>query len=88
MAQAETTGGKVLTLVDAVSPASRSPARSSTAYPDAGFEAQLLGQPYQRRGLRGGAPVLEAARGAYLSAEYAGEGDRRPAPGLLTVREI
>ncbi len=49
------------------------------------FDAQLLGQPGQRRGLRGGAPVIASARGAYLSAEFAGAADRRPAPGLVRI---
>ena len=52
------------------------------------FGAQLLGQPGQRRGLKGGAPVLAAARGAYLSAEFAGANDRRPTAGLLKVASI
>ncbi len=51
---------------------------------DAGvFTAQLFGQVGQKRGLRGGTPVLDAARAAYLGAEYSGEQDRRPTPGLL-----
>ncbi|CAN5177522.1 hypothetical protein BH09PSE2_BH09PSE2_26570 [soil metagenome] len=49
------------------------------------FGAQLLGQPGQRRGLKGGAPVIASARDAYLSAEYAGAADRRPAPGLVKI---
>jgi hypothetical protein len=52
------------------------------------FAAQLLGQQGQRRGLKGGAPVLGAARGAYLAAEFAGENERRPAPGLVKVATI
>lgn len=46
-------------------------------------EAQLLGQPGARRGLREGAPALVRARNAYLSAEWRGADDRRPEPGLL-----
>lgn len=49
----------------------------------AAFLAQALGQDGQRRGLRGGAPVLAGARAAYLTAEWSGADDRRPAPGLL-----
>ena len=33
--------------------------------------------------MRGGSPVLNAARGAYLSAEWRGPGDRRPPAGLI-----
>lgn len=46
-------------------------------------EAQLLGQAGIKRGLKGGKPVLDQARSAYLGAEYSGSADRRPAPGLL-----
>lgn len=49
--------------------------------PENPFAAHLLGQDGQRRGLRGGAPVLAAARSAYLEAEYSGSttGVRRAA---------
>jgi len=56
--------------------------------PDAAFEAQLLGQGGQKRGLKGGKEVLEKARGAYLGAEYSGAADRRPKPGLVKKTEI
>ncbi len=56
--------------------------------PAAAFEAQLLGQEGQKRGLRGGEPVLNAARHAYLGAEWSGPGDRRPAKGVITKTEI
>ena len=52
------------------------------------FDAQLLGQDGARRGLKGGAPILDAARAAYLDAEFSGEADRRPPMGVLKVREI
>jgi len=51
---------------------------------DAAYAAQLYGQPGQKRGLRGGAPVLIAARTAYLEAEYSGRYDRRPPQGVIT----
>ncbi len=46
-------------------------------------DAQVAGQTGARRGLRGGAPVLEAARAAYLDAEWRGEGDRRLPAGTF-----
>lgn len=52
------------------------------------FEAQLLGQTGARKGLRGGPPVLDAARSAYLGNEYTGEKDRRPLPGKTGKTEI
>ena len=55
---------------------------------DAAYVAQMYGQPGQKRGLRGGAPVLEAARAAYLEAEYSGEYDRRPPQGLIMKTAI
>ncbi len=60
------------------------PAASPRPREEAAFVAQLAGQPGQRRGLREGAPALERARRAYLSAEWTGPDDRRPQAGLLT----
>jgi hypothetical protein len=51
------------------------------------FDAHLLGQDGQKRGLRGGTPVLEAARRAYTSIEWSGEHDRRARAGRL-AREV
>jgi hypothetical protein len=50
---------------------------------DQAFEAQVLGQGGQKRGLRGGQPVLDAARAAYLDAEWRGGDDRRLPAGTL-----
>ncbi len=63
-------------------PAPGEPARTGV------FTAQLFGQDGRRRGLRGGQPVIEAARSAYLEAEYSGPNDRRPPKGLLTRTKI
>jgi len=52
--------------------------------PDPGaavFAAQIMGQTGQRRGLKGGPPVLDAARSAYLGTEHSGTAERRPQPG-------
>jgi hypothetical protein len=46
-------------------------------------DAQVAGQTGARKGLKGGAPVLDAARTAYLDAEWRGEGDRRLPAGTL-----
>lgn len=54
----------------------------------AAFAAQVMGQDGARRGLRGGQPVLQAARAAYLETEWSGPDDRRPAPGLLKKTEV
>ena len=55
---------------------------------DTAFAAQVLGQGGQKRGLKGGPEVLNKARGAYLGAEYSGDADRRPPPGLIKKTEI
>jgi hypothetical protein len=52
------------------------------------YAAQLIGQMGQKRGLRGGAEVLQAARAAYLGAEYSGDYDRRPTTGLIKRGEL
>ncbi len=59
---------------------------AAAARPDApgspaAFAAQLMGQTGQRKGLRGGPPVLDAARSSYLNTEYSGDNDRRPPLG-------
>ncbi len=46
-------------------------------------DAQVAGQTGARRGLRGGAPVLNAARAAYLDAEWRGADDRRLPTGAI-----
>ena len=45
------------------------------------LSAHLLGQEGARRGLRGGAPVLDEARSAYETAEWSGGADRRKKKG-------
>lgn len=45
------------------------------------LSAHLIGQDGARRGLRGGPPVLDAARSAYESAEWSGGADRRKKSG-------
>lgn len=54
----------------------------------AAFVAQQMGQSGQKRGLRGGPPVLDAARAAYLGTEYSGEAERRPPTGKAAKTDI
>ena len=63
-----------------------SPAAKPSA--DPAFSAQLMGQDGQKRGLKGGAPVLDAARSTYLGREYSGAKERRPPAGKTTKTEI
>ncbi|WP_292091588.1 hypothetical protein [Brevundimonas sp.] len=71
--------------VEAGDPASPAP---DPAQPDPAFAAQMMGQSDQKRGLKGGQPVLEAARTAYLETEHSGERDRRPPIGQKSRTEI
>jgi hypothetical protein len=48
----------------------------------------MLGQSGQRRGLKGGPPVLEAARSAYLGTKHSGVGERRPQPGKAKDTDV
>ncbi|MBQ1562100.1 MULTISPECIES: hypothetical protein [Caulobacter] len=66
------------------SPPPEPPRRGSFA----AFAAHLMGQRGQKRGLRGGQEVLDAARSTYLGTEYSGESDRRPKAGLLKKTNI
>lgn len=62
------------------------PPKSDTA--TAAFAAQLLGQPGEKRGLRGGPEVIDGARSAYLQTEFLGPGDRRRGKGRAAKTEI
>ena len=89
MDQSGTPGRTSLTVIDAAVRAGHSRREAESRYRTAtAFDAQVFGQPGQRRGLKGGAPVLAAAHGAYLAAEFTGEADRRPTPGLVKVRQV
>jgi len=74
---------------DPASPDPASPAATTASLdPSAAFAAQMMGQTGQRRGLKGGPPVLDAARATYLEAEYSGEKNRRPVAGLVKKTDI
>jgi hypothetical protein len=65
------------------------PAPTPTVDPGAAvFAAQMMGQTGQRRGLKGGPPVLGAARSAYLGAEHSGAAERRPVPGKARDTDV
>ncbi len=55
---------------------------------DPGFAVQMLGADGQGRGLKGGAPVIQAARRAYLKTEWSGGGERRAGVGVLALVRI
>jgi hypothetical protein len=64
------------------------PPPGPAAKPAAAFTAQLLGQEGQKRGLKGGAPVIDAARNAYVTTEWLGPRDRRGRRGAAKRTEI
>ena len=70
--------------VETETPATSAPAPTA----DPAFSAQLMGQSGQKRGLKGGAPVLDAARSAYLGTEYSGSNERRPAAGKAKRTDV
>jgi len=52
------------------------------------FAAQILGQPGQKRGLRGGEETLNLARSTYLQTEWSGRADRRLRRGRMTRTRV
>ena len=89
---ASTSASRALVPTDFPAEPAEPPARPApTPPPDlsaAAFAAQVIGQTGQRRGLKGGPPVLDAARSSYLGANYAGGAERRPKPGKATDTDI
>lgn len=58
-----------------VSPAAQIPPGAAT------FDAQILGQHNERRGLRGGPAVIDRASATYNRVEWSGSKDRRARKG-------
>jgi hypothetical protein len=56
--------------------------------PPTSLDAHLIAQNARVRGLRGGQPTLNAARSAYLEAEFSGPNDRRAHAGQIKKTEI
>ena len=83
---------RALVPVDVPAEPAEPPARPAPAPPaDPGaavFAAQMMGQTGQRRGLKGGPPVLDAARSAYLGTEHSGAAERRPQPGRAKDTDV
>jgi hypothetical protein len=65
--------------------ASRRPAPLPT---DAAFDAHLLGQAGEKRGLRAGPALIDRAAQSYNRAEYSGAKDRRQPKGAGGKTEI
>ena len=88
--RAETTGRSLVPVEgEGVQTHSATPADPTPpADPAAAFSAQLMGQSGQRKGLKGGPPVLNAARARYLGNEYSGEKELRPPAGLVKKTDV
>lgn len=68
-------------------PVPAGPAPVPAHRPQIAVAMQLAGEG-ERRGLRGGEPVLKAAKSAYVRTEWSGSADRRTPKGALTKKEI
>lgn len=64
------------------------PPRADTPASAAVFDAQLLGQDGQKRGLRGGPAVIDNASASYNRIEWSGSKDRRTGKGRIAKTEI
>lgn len=56
--------------------------------PSAAFNAHLMGQDGQKRGLRGGPATLDAAKSTYNRIEWSGPADRRARKGGAAKTEV
>ncbi|MEW5683622.1 MAG: hypothetical protein AB1942_01750 [Pseudomonadota bacterium] len=83
----ETPGAEVVTLPVPVAPAGpyQRVQRRDFRHGDCEFEAQLIGQEGERRGLRAGPALLDIARSAYNRVEWSGSYDRRAQTGRKAV---
>ena len=78
---------KLPALIDPPAPSAR-PQRAERRQGDVEFSAQLIGQEGQKRGLRGGSPVLDAARTSYNGIEWSGAWDRRARKGRRARADV
>lgn len=64
------------------------PAAEVPIDPAAAFNAHLMGQDGQKRGLRGGPAVLDKAKATYNKIEWSGPADRRARKGGAAKTEV
>lgn len=85
----DATDADVVNLPVAVSPpgAYQRVQRRDFRHGDSEFEAQLFGQSGERRGLRAGPALIDAARSAYNRVEWSGSYDRRAPAGRCARTE-
>ena len=75
-------------LPGAINPQRAAPPRAAAPGAAGAFDAQLLGQDGQKRGLRGGPAVIDSAAASYNRTEWSGSKDRRARKGGLTKTQI
>jgi hypothetical protein len=61
------------------------PPRAESPQGAAAFDAQLLGQDGQKRGLRAGPSAIDSAKHSYNRVEWSGAKDRRARKGRITT---
>jgi hypothetical protein len=64
------------------------PPRNSRPQGEAAFAAQLLGQDGQKRGLKAGQELIDAAKSSYVRTEWSGAKDRRARKGGITRTDV
>lgn len=64
------------------------PPRAGTPPGGASFDAHLLGQDGQKRGLRAGPSAIDSASASYNRIEWSGAADRRARKGRIAKTEI
>ena len=80
-------GRRELTLALTPEPSTKRPGEVGKPC-DGAYSTQVLGQGGGKRGLKGGPPVLNQAKAAYLETEWSGPDDRRIPPGRITRTEV
>lgn len=71
-----------------VGPARTVPPAAEIPGSAAEFDAQLLGQEGQKRGLRAGPAVIDGAKASYNRVEWSGSKDRRARKGRIAKTEV
>lgn len=84
----EATGAEAANLPVPVEPVSRPVPPEPVIETHAVFAAQLLGQGGEKRGLRAGKTLVDAANSSYKRTEWSGSKDRRTRAGKHAKTEV
>lgn len=85
---AEETEAEVVNLPVPVGRARTVPPRDYRPSAGAAFEAHLMGQDGEKRGLKAGEPLIQSAKITYSRIEWSGSKDRRAPRGHITRTEV